>query len=70
MGHADGDAVEAGRSEIGDRAAGGLGSTSVSGPGQNALGERLPIETRQGPRRGQIGHVHDQRIERGRPLAS
>ncbi len=43
-----------------------LGSTSVSGPGQNAGGEprRIGIEARQLARRREIDHMRDQRIER------
>ena len=42
-----------------------FGSTSVSGPGQNALGEqlRVRIETRERKRRVGARHMRDQRVE-------
>ena len=43
-----------------------FGSTSVSGPGQNAAASRsaVGVETREPPRGGDIGDMRDQRIER------
>ena len=47
---------------------GRLGSTSVSGPGQNAAASRSAagVEAREPARRREVGHMRDQRIE-GRP---
>ena len=66
MGHAHRDAVEARGRELGDRTAGGLGQHQRQRPWPKRLGKffGFRIEPSQYPRRRQIGHVGDQRIER------
>ena len=71
-GHAQADGSEPGGDHSSDPAASRSGTTSVSGPGQCccAKAERFVRELADALRRRQIGHVDDQRVEAGRPLAS
>ena len=70
-GHAQGDAGEAGAGEVADRAGRReAGTTSVSGPGQNASARRrrAVVEHALAPRRREVRHMRDQRVEARPPL--
>ena len=63
--HAHRDRVEPGGRELRHRATSRLGSTRVSGPGQNTPASRFAVASKAcEPQRGaRVGHMRDQRIE-------
>ena len=69
-GHAHRDGIEAGGRKLGDRAVGEprQHQGQRSGPERRRQALRRRVEARQRPRRAGIGHMRDQRIERGTAL--